>query len=132
MPTLRRVQVCSQSQRDSYRVQQTLPHLQAEQISVLVPLNTTHPLEPMVPASFNIPSLLSPSQFLEEVRRLMGIAPGLNVRLGYRTIPCPRSEAFVRFETASDVENAVAITLTRKKRAISRAVQLEICNFVSG
>lgn len=101
-----------------------------EQVNVLVPLNTMVAGEAVMPASFKIPSDLSPDAFLAEVHHLMGIEQGQQVRLGYRVNPSPKSDPFVRFETAEDVSQAVTAVLTRMKRAVSRVVVLELANLV--
>ncbi|EJF60805.1 hypothetical protein DICSQDRAFT_170666 [Dichomitus squalens LYAD-421 SS1] len=99
-----------------------------EQISVLLPINTTRDGEQVIQASFKIPSNLPPLEFLRQVQRLMGVDPDKPVRIGYRVVPSNKSEPFVRFETEEDVANAMMSTLTRMKRAVSRTVQLELSN----
>ncbi|KAI0373101.1 hypothetical protein BV20DRAFT_1050023 [Pilatotrama ljubarskyi] len=99
-----------------------------EEITVLAPINTTKEGEPVIQATFKLSSTLSPVDFLHNIRRFMGIEGDGHARLGYRIQPANRSEAFLRFETVEDVQNAVSATLTRMKRAISRVVQLEVTN----
>ena len=109
---------------------QKLTNSSEEEISVLVPVNTTVEGAQVTFVAFKIVSTLPPLAFLNEVRRLMGIEPTQNVRLGYRVSPCKVSEPFIRFETEDDVAQACVSVLTRMKRAVSRTVQLEVNNLV--
>ncbi|KAJ8481039.1 hypothetical protein ONZ51_g6254 [Trametes cubensis] len=102
--------------------------IDAEQISVLAPINTTKDGQPVIQASFKLAANLPPGEVLQRIREFMGLDEGHQPRLGYRIQPANRNELFLRFETLEDVENAVSAAAARTKRAISRLVQLEITN----